>query len=54
MDGFHALGTQGRSHPRQRQDPEEEKLLKSCLMARLTAKLIILQQLVGWLVVSWS
>lgn len=28
MDGFHALGTQGRSHPRQRQDPDEEKLLK--------------------------
>lgn len=28
MDGFHALGTQGRSHPRQRQDPEEEKAAK--------------------------
>lgn len=39
MDGFHALGTQGRSHPRQRQDPEEEKLLKSCSNTRLTAKL---------------
>lgn len=38
MDGFHALGTQGRSHPRQRQDPEEEKQLKSCSNARFTAK----------------
>lgn len=48
MDGFHALGTQGRSHPRQRQDPEEEeKLLKSCPDARLTAKHCISRERVG-------
>lgn len=42
MDGFHALGTQGRSHPRQRQDPDEEKLLKkSCSESRLKAKQVI-------------
>lgn len=28
MDGFHALGTQGRSHPRKRQDPAEAKVAK--------------------------
>lgn len=38
MDGFHALGTQGRSHPQKRQDPAEVKLPnKSCSAAGLKA-----------------
>lgn len=32
MDGFHALGTQGRSHPRKRQDPAEAKMAKKKLL----------------------
>lgn len=34
MDGFHALGTQGRSHPRKRQDPAEAKVAKKLLRCR--------------------
>lgn len=50
MDGFHALGTQGRSHPRKCQDPAEEKLPKSCPDASLIAEVGVLRQPFGRLV----
>lgn len=54
MDGFHALGTQGRSHPRQRRDPEEEKLLKSYPPDHLTAERVVLAPMLGPPVAIWT
>lgn len=51
MDGFHALGTQGRSHPRKRQDPAEEKLLKSWPDISLIVNLGVFRQRFGQLIV---
>lgn len=47
MDGFHALGTQGRSHPRKRQDPVEEKLRKSWPDSGSAANLGVFRQRFG-------
>lgn len=50
MDGFHALGTQGRSHPRKRQDLLEEKLPKSWPDSSFTANLGVSRQRLGHLI----